>query len=843
MAKNAIKNEIEPKWFGIGFILLSLIWFFFLSKLILLSIKPSELNFEVQSHYNSYDVDKKDFLGSENQLVKFYIKGISDSAGYNNIESYYGYEFFNEGRPRAPKHYKTVKANGQVFTGDSSSENMFYQLPSGVKSFKYFHFPMDQALTVHFKREVVELEQDLVQYQGEYVKEISSKEEGGPKYEYLGLLNLWFEKETGLLVNYDERINVWGLNAKTQVKETLLGQFYNKISEEDYQNHIEEILILSKFSVFIRVIFPMLLMFSGIFLILLGWLKKERVSIYHYVLPLTIIFAGLFIGGLSYFFISKSGDFFEKRSFNKYVKTVQKNLQKNIDANIAITENLKIQYLSQKLVEPDEFELISEFLIDGAKSTLSLEWVPLISNSELDSLERFMTKYDDSFYVKEKQINGTWGRAKDRDEYFPVMYVHPFEQNQNAWGYNLSSNEKRKKTIEKARRSRKIVTSEILNLVQLGERASGVFILNPIYKEDEFKGFIRGVFQIEAMIDDAFNSLATNQSFNFEINDDRSGSSKLLWSNRTNDHEDKYRTAMLLIGDRVWTINFYNDDNSTTLISSLAYIMFFTSLFCSILIAFFMYKAFDNSAQEKEKALELSESYKLNLEEKNNDLNGFIFMVSNELKVPILQNIKMVDSLILKLKGYIDFSVIDNLKDLYGNLERRVELIDGLLNYALLGDKKEVEWVSMQTEFQKLLSDSKSVIDKRSIVVTQDELPSLRASSFEIHLLLKNMFYWFVKSTPDSKSPRIHISVMEEIESWKIGFESISVNIKEEDLTPFNLQLSNSPEHLIYYSDIVQMQKILRSINGSFQTEIMDRQGGIIWMNIKKAESPLGSIM
>lgn len=106
----------------------------------------------------------------------------------------------------------------------------------------------------------------------------------------------------------------------------------------------------------------------------------------------------------------------------------------------------------------------------------------------------------------------------EREEYFVINYIEPLVGNEQAFGFDLASEEKRKKALEQSRDSGQIVMTDRITLVQDEQKQAAFLICLPIYAKDAsretaaerrtaLRGFILGVF----IVDDVFNGMLENQ--------------------------------------------------------------------------------------------------------------------------------------------------------------------------------------------------------------------------------------------------------------------------------------------------------------------------------------------
>jgi PAS domain S-box-containing protein len=126
----------------------------------------------------------------------------------------------------------------------------------------------------------------------------------------------------------------------------------------------------------------------------------------------------------------------------------------------------------------------------------------------------------DNFQITETDPNGQFVQAKPRDEYFPIYFIEPLENNRNILGFNISSAPAVLDALIKAGKTGKQVATARLKFVE-NEKDDCVFlILQPVYNKDtpadseearlgNLQGFIVGIFHLGEVLESAIKPLGT----------------------------------------------------------------------------------------------------------------------------------------------------------------------------------------------------------------------------------------------------------------------------------------------------------------------------------------------
>jgi len=150
----------------------------------------------------------------------------------------------------------------------------------------------------------------------------------------------------------------------------------------------------------------------------------------------------------------------------------------------------------------------------------ALEWAPRV---RLHERNRFETEAHQAgfsdFRITERNTEGELVVANEREEYFPVYYVEPYESNKRALGFDLASSQVRREALELARDSGKMIISERIVLVQDENEHYGYLMFKPIYngalvpegvaaRRVALKGYALGVFRLGEFINEALRDSA-----------------------------------------------------------------------------------------------------------------------------------------------------------------------------------------------------------------------------------------------------------------------------------------------------------------------------------------------
>lgn len=203
-------------------------------------------------------------------------------------------------------------------------------------------------------------------------------------------------------------------------------------------------------------------------------------------------------------------------------------LRRGIQTNLFFPESVGAFFQSDEQVERAEFQQFVKHLsaLRRHPAVQALEWIPRVSHSQRTRFEEDTRREGfPDFQITERKTQGVMVRATDREEYFPVRFVEPYEGNETAVGFDLASDPGRLDVLRRARDTGQMAASARITLVQKAASQTGLLVCLPVYRKDaslgsvpdrreNLEGFVVGVFRVSDMVETA---LAYLQPQNIDI--------------------------------------------------------------------------------------------------------------------------------------------------------------------------------------------------------------------------------------------------------------------------------------------------------------------------------------
>ena len=229
------------------------------------------------------------------------------------------------------------------------------------------------------------------------------------------------------------------------------------------------------------------------------------------VLPTMLIFGGV----LLLFYTSTET---RQQKITEQIEEKSQQFFQSIKQRMLISQNKLNAYAAfyrgSEFVNKREFEVFSETLLENDNVLQGVGWTRLILASERVAYEQSIrdSGFPD-FSFTEISKKGQIEIAPLRDEYYPVLYIYPFEPNKQAFGLNLAAHPVRFKALMQASIHSKPVATEPIRLAQEAEDQLAMIMYYPIYWSAEklaqthgekplnpIRGFVSGVFRVSGIL-------------------------------------------------------------------------------------------------------------------------------------------------------------------------------------------------------------------------------------------------------------------------------------------------------------------------------------------------------
>lgn len=177
-------------------------------------------------------------------------------------------------------------------------------------------------------------------------------------------------------------------------------------------------------------------------------------------------------------------------------------------------ESIGALYRSLHSISPTQFDDFVAPLIERFPSITALGWVPQVNHDERQEFEQTAQETFPGFRVTEQNAYNKVVESGARQIYFPVYLIRPYEGNEAAHGFDLYSNQVRRRAIDRARDTGQTTSTARIRLVQERGNEYSVLIIHPVFQSPistkdsvKLKGVASAVYRIGEGVDNALSQV------------------------------------------------------------------------------------------------------------------------------------------------------------------------------------------------------------------------------------------------------------------------------------------------------------------------------------------------
>jgi len=393
---------------------------------------------------------------------------------------------------------------------------------------------------------------------------------------------------------------------------------------------------------------------------------------------------------------------------------------------------------------------------------------------------------------------------------------------------------------EKADQQNEVILSSPMSL-GVKEKPSIVFAIYPIrdMEGDSTAFFIQYIdFQIllEQFFKDQnlihYNFLISHQ---WEIL-----FSNLKYSNGVSADRPFKVTRQIEIADKAWWLNFWPKEEY--LAGQVQYeitglFLLMMGILFSISTSLFARSLVTRGETLERLVLERTEQLKM----KNEELEKFIYIVSHDLKAPLV-SIKGFTSL-LGSSGEMKMSDEDKhcLDRIEANTKRMHEMVQDLLELSRVGQLEEVvSEVNVQKIVNEIIDEMKPTMDQKKIQVgIKGNFPVIQASSTRIYQVFSNLIGNAVKYLGTPENPTIEVGVNQNGKDYEFYVEDNGMGIPEEEQDKVFMVFQRGDDSGGIEGTGVGLsivKKIVESLKGRIWLKSKEGQGSTFYFSIPKTK-------
>ena len=242
-------------------------------------------------------------------------------------------------------------------------------------------------------------------------------------------------------------------------------------------------------------------------------LASARNRVRQYWPLLAVACTGLALSCVAWFAVSVREDQLAALELSARANSHRLMLQGGINTYLSKIVALRALYKSDDNVSHAEFQTFSDELLRGQTAILAISWIPRISHAQRATHELEAVRDGRPGYrIVVENANGDLVPSPERSEYFPILYSSQDQHGSFVLGLDLNDGGRRQRTLERARDTDQVATSEIITLRSGEGNRNGFLFMQPVYRADRphetvedrrrnLIGLVQGVFQIGVLIE------------------------------------------------------------------------------------------------------------------------------------------------------------------------------------------------------------------------------------------------------------------------------------------------------------------------------------------------------
>lgn len=523
---------------------------------------------------NFYDEDLHDFAGDILSKTRFACEVVERQDDHAIIKNVFDVRT-PSGKPihSVERLYGIDPHTGAHIPGFGDKDRtgfLFAPARVGVDDFTYWHVNYDTLAHMRFAAKEDILGLRVHRFECRFIADQTADlghlpgvpEERGVELDVL--LELWIEPRTGHLIKYEDHATAWYYDMRTKERIHPWNRFQNTFENVSVAETVERTVLHLRNQRLYRAYLPAGLVGLAIILLLFGYRPGKRGPARTYLSVAVIIVFGAVITIAVWRFADNAMQLRREAEFSAKVQDVQQLLAMELGASTEVVYALRASWVSSGMISGEAFSRLAGELRTRRPSLKALTWVPMVGASERDgSIARTTTRSPGS-WIREKR-GAELVPAGEREVYYPIMFIEPTAGNEAAIGFDLGSEPRRLRALNRAQATGEVCATEGVFLVQDTAQENSFILVLPVefpqgpgYSKGTLAGFICAMYNMKVFVGNAIMGNASAEDLILRISDpDAQGGTQVLYGAGAPAGEPRStKTITLRIGGRIWQVDF-----------------------------------------------------------------------------------------------------------------------------------------------------------------------------------------------------------------------------------------------------------------------------------------------
>ncbi|MBA3849324.1 MAG: hypothetical protein C0502_04935 [Opitutus sp.] len=238
------------------------------------------------------------------------------------------------------------------------------------------------------------------------------------------------------------------------------------------------------------------------------------VAAHHVAILAAVLAAGLALSGLVTWFVKGAEDRRVELDFQKRAAVQIRLARERLRLHEELVRGIRAHLEGSARLESVEFSSYVHVLFERLPAIRVVQWAPRIPHGHRAATEAALAADGHpDFRIWEREVAGQLGtpaiRARERGEYWPILWAEPLAGNEASLGFDLHESVVTRPMLDAARNARSLRLSPQVRLIRTKEheRGAGVIFIEPVFRPrepsaapDGFAGFIQAIFSVDRLL-------------------------------------------------------------------------------------------------------------------------------------------------------------------------------------------------------------------------------------------------------------------------------------------------------------------------------------------------------
>ena len=197
--------------------------------------------------------------------------------------------------------------------------------------------------------------------------------------------------------------------------------------------------------------------------------------------------------------------------FRERANILADSFEKNVIKNIEVFYSVQSLFVTSPSVSKEQFKQYVQLAMVRNSTIHAISWNPVVLESQKKKFLSFMQENGfPHFKIKQKNNSEQSSNLIDAGKHVIVSFIEPFEGNEKALGFDIYSDNIRRKAIEQAEQNHQVVATQPIQLIQEEGNQFGVLFLFPVltngqivatdHQDNNISGYIVGVLRMGQLL-------------------------------------------------------------------------------------------------------------------------------------------------------------------------------------------------------------------------------------------------------------------------------------------------------------------------------------------------------